>query len=150
MSFSASAGITGEVGGKDFLDKAFKAISPDCKIDLAARDQQLNAQLKKVLEEAVSSHFSATLNAEASLSSSISHVFALDIDLQVAGQSAEMTGRVNGLFHGDWTLARQHNLPCVTSYSDMLEKVTSSHNAFHFHLLNLFSFVSVTRLPDLG
>ncbi len=26
----------------------------------------------------------------------------------------------------------------------MLEKVTSSHNAFRFHLLNLFSFVSVT------
>jgi hypothetical protein len=144
VNFSASAGISGEVGGKDFLDQAFKAISPDCKIDLAARDQQLNAPLKKVLEEAVSSHFSATLNAEASLSSSISHVFALDIDLQVAGQSAEMTGRVNGLFHGDWTLARQHNLPCVKSYSDMLEKVTSSHNAFRFHLLNLFSFVSVT------
>ncbi len=144
VSFSAAAGVSGDVGGKDFLDKAFKAISPDCKVDLAARDPQLNAQLKKVLEEAVSSHFSVTLNAEASLSSSISHVFALDINLQVASQSPEMTASVNGLFHGDWTLATQHDLPCVKSYSDMLEKVTSSHNAFRFHLLNLFSFASVT------
>jgi hypothetical protein len=144
VNFSASAGVAGDFFGKDFVEMAFKAITPDCKIDLAARDPQLNAQVQEVLEEAVSSYFSVSLNAEASLSSSISHVFALDIDLQVATRSAEMTDRVNGLFHGDWTLARQHNLPCVTNYSDMLEKVTSSHNAFRFHLLNLFSFVSVT------
>ncbi len=144
VSFNASAGVSGEVFGKDLVEMAFRAITPDYKIDLAVRDQQLNAQVQEVLEEAVSSHFSASLNAETSRSSSISHVFVLDIDLQVASQSAEMTDRVNGLFHGDWTLARQHSLPCVTNYSDMLEKVTSSRNAFRFHLLNLFSFVSVT------
>ena len=144
VSFSASAGGSGDVVGKDFVEKAFRAITPDTKIDLATRDPQLNAQVQEALEEAVSSHLSVSLNAEASLSSSISHVFALDIDLQVASQSPEMTGRVNGLLHGDWTLARQHNMPCVTNYSDILEKVTSSRNAFRFHLLNLFSFVSVT------
>ncbi len=144
VSFSASAGITGGVADKDFLDTAFQAILPDSKVDLSARDPELNAQLKDVLEDAVSSHFSATLDAEASLSSSTSHVFVLDINLQVASQSPEMTNRVNGLFHGDWTLARQHDLPCVTNYSDMLEKVSRSKHEFQFHLLNLFSFVSVS------
>ncbi len=145
VSFSASAGITGGTADKDFLATAFKAISPDCKLDLAARDADLNKQLQEVLEDAVSSHFSATLNAEASLSNSTSHVFILDIDLKVASQSAEMTSRVNGLFHGDWTLARQHDVACVTSYSDILEKVTTSKHTFNFHLLNLFSFESVTE-----
>jgi len=144
VSFNASAGITGGVAGKDFLEQAFQAISPDCKVDLAARDQSLNAQLHSVLQEAVSSHFSACLNAEASLSSSISHVFTLEINLGIASRSPEMTNSVNALFHGDWTLARQHDLPCVIAHSDMLEKATGSHNAFRFHLLSLFSFVSVT------
>ncbi len=143
VSFSASAGITGGLPGKDFLDTAYQAILPDSKIDLAARDPELNNQLQAVLEAAVSSHISATLNAEASLSNSTSHVFVLDVDLKVAGQSAEMMARVNGLFHGDWTLARKHDLPCVLNYSDMLEKVTTSKHAFNFHLLNLFSFESV-------
>ncbi len=111
VSFSASAGVSGGVAGKDFLESTFKAISPDCKVDLAARDPELNGQLKKVLEEAVSSHFSASLNTEASLSSSISHVFALDVNLQVASQSPEMTDRVNGLFHGDWALGQTARPP---------------------------------------
>lgn len=145
VSFSASAGITGGIADKDFLDAAFKAITPDHKIDLAARDPELNKQLQEVLKDAVCAHLSATLNAEASLSNSISHVFVLDIDLQVASQSAEMTSRVNDLFHGNWTLARQHDLPCVTNYSDMLEKATTSKQSFTFHLLNLFSFESVTQ-----
>ncbi len=145
VSFSASAGITGGTADKDFLDTAFKAILPDCKVNLAARDPDLNKQLQEVLEDAVSSHFSATLNAEASLSNSTSHVFILDIDLKQASQSLEMASRVNGLFHGDWTLARQHDLPCVLSYSDMLEKVSTSKHVFNFHLLNLFSFETVAE-----
>lgn len=148
VSFSASAGITGGIADKDFLDSAFKAISPDCKVDLSSRDADLNAQLKDVLKDAVSSHFSATLNAEASLSSSTSHVFILDVDLQVASKSPEMTERVNGLFHGDWTLARRHDLPCVTNYSDLLEKVTTTKQTFQFHLLNLFSFTSLTEFMN--
>jgi hypothetical protein len=67
------------------------------------------------------------------------------VDLKVASQSAEGIARVNGLFHGDWTLARQHNLPCVLKYSDMLDKVTTSKHTFNFHLLNLFSFESVAE-----
>ena len=145
VSFSASAGISGGTADHDFLDQAFQAISPDSKVDLASRDKDLNAQLTGVLQDAVSSHFSATLNAEASLSSSISHVFVLDVNLKVATQSQEMTERVNGLLHGDWTLARTHDLPCVTNYSDMLEKVSDSKQSFNFHLLNLFSFNSVTE-----
>jgi hypothetical protein len=145
VSFCASAGITGGVGDIDFLDKVFKAIVPDGKVNLTATDPDLNKQLKDVLQDAVSSHFSATLNAEASISNSTSHVFILDIDLPKASQSAESTARVNGLFHGDWTLARQHDLPCVTNYSDMLEKVTTSKHSFNFHLLNLFSFESVVE-----
>jgi len=145
VSFSASAGITGGTESKDFLDRAFQAIIPDTKLDLAARDPELNGQLQEVLEDAVSSHLSATLNAEASLSNSTSHGFVLDIDLQKANQSEEMKSRVNGLFHGDWTLARQHDLPCVLNYSDMLEKVSTSKHSFNFHLLNLFSFESVTE-----
>jgi hypothetical protein len=146
VSFDASAGITGGLPDKDFLDDAFKAISPDGKVDLSSRDDALNTQMSKIIEQAISSHLSISLNVEASLSNSISHVFALDVDLQVAGQSAEMTGLVNGLFRGDWTLARKHDpeYPCVKGYSDMLEKATSSEHAFRFHLLNLFSFVSVT------
>jgi len=143
VSFSASAGMTGGLPDKDFLDMAYQAILPDSKLDLVARDPELNNQLQAVLEAAVSSHISATLNAEASLSNSTSHVFVLDVDLQVAGQSEEMRSRVNALFHGDWTLARKHDLPCVLNYSDMLEKVTTSKHAFNFHLLNLFSFESV-------
>lgn len=145
VSFSASAGITGGIDGNDFLDTAFKAIIPDTKVDLSSRDADLNSQMQDVLEDAVSSHFSATLDAEASLSNSTSHVFVLDIDLQKASQSAEMTAKVNGLFHGDWTLARQHDLPCVTNYSDTLEKVATSKQTFNFHLLNLFSFEDVAQ-----
>lgn len=148
VSFSASAGVTGGIAGKDLVEKAFRAISPDAKLDLAARDPELNQQLQEVLEDAVSSHFSATLNAEASLDSSISHVFVVDVDLKIAGGSPEMMNRVSGLFHGDWTLVRQHDLPCVTNYSDLLEKVTSSKHTFKFHLLNLFSFVSVTEFLE--
>ena len=148
VSFRASAGVTGGTDTNDFLDSAFQAITPDSKIDLSARDPELNTQLQEVLQQAVSSHISATLNAEASLSHSTSHVFVLDVDLQKASQSVEMTARVNGLFHGDWTLARQHDLPCVLKYSDILEKVTTSKHAFNFHLLNIFSFESVTEFMD--
>ena len=145
VSFSASAGITGGTADNDFLATAFKAISPDGKVNLSSSDADLNSQMKDVLEDAVSSHLSATLTAEASLSNSTSHVFVLDIDLQKASQSAEMTTRVNDLFRGDWTLARQHNLQCVTNYSDTLEKVTTSKQTFNFHLLNLFSFETVAQ-----
>ncbi len=147
VSFSASAGIAGDLEGEDFLDKTFKAIVPDCKVDLASRDKDLNKQLADVLEDAVSSHLSACLNAEASISCSISHVFMLEIDLQAAAADPGMTKAVNGLFHGDWTIARRHDPPlaCVKNYSDMLETATTSKQAFHFHLLNLFSFASVAE-----
>lgn len=145
VTFSASAGITGGTADNDFLATAFKAISPDCKVNLSSSDADLNSQMKDVLQDAVSSHLSATLTAEASLSNSTSHVFVLDIDLQKASQSAESVARVNGLFHGDWTLARQHDLPCVTNYSDTLEKVVTSKQTFNFHLLNLFSFETVAQ-----
>ena len=147
VTFNASAGIQGGLADHDFLDKAFQAISPDSKVDLASRDRQLNAEMQAALEDAVSSHLSLSLNAEATLSSSNSHVFVVEVDLQAASQSPEMTRLVNGLFRGDWTLARKHDpaYPCVKNYSDMLEKATSSAHAFRFHLLNLFSFVSVTE-----
>ncbi len=148
VSFSASAGITGGTADHDFVENAFRAISPDCKLDLASRDPELNEQLKDVLEDAVSSHFSATLNAEASISSSTSHVFVIEVDLQVASQSPEATQRVNGLLHGDWSLTRQSGVAGVSIASDMLEKVTTSKHAFQFHLLNLFSFTSVTEFMD--
>jgi hypothetical protein len=146
VTFGASAGIQGGLPGHDFLDKAFKAICPDSKVDLDSRDASLNAQMKEIIEQAVSSHLSISLNAEASLASSISHVFSLDVDLGVASQSPEMTGLVNTLFHGDWTLARKHDpaYPCVKDYSDMLEKATEPKQAFRIHLLNLFSFVSAS------
>jgi len=150
VSFNASAGVQGGLPDHDFLDKAFKAISPDCKINLSSRDATLNAEMQEIMEQAVSSHLSISLNAEASLSSSVSHVFAVDVDLSVASQSQEMTGLVNGLFRGDWTLARKHDpaYPCVKGYSDMLERATSSKQAFRFHLLNLFSFVNVTGFME--
>jgi hypothetical protein len=148
VSFSASAGITGGTADHDFLENAFRAISPDCKLDLTARDPELNEQLQDVLEDAVSSHLSATLNAEASISSSTSHVFVIDVDLGVASQSPEVTQRVNGLLRGDWSLTRRAGVPGVTIASDMLEKVTTSKHAFQFHLLNLFSFTSVTEFMD--
>ena len=145
VNFTASAGIQGGLPKHDFLDKAFKAISPDCKVDLASQDPALNAQMKTVIEQALSSHLSVSLNAEANISSSISHVFAVDVDLQVASQSQETTGLVNGLFRGDWSLLQRRDLPGLSHPSDMLERATSSQYAFRFHLLNLFSYVSVTE-----
>jgi hypothetical protein len=75
-------------------------------------------------------------------------VFVVDVDLKIASGTPEMMNRVNGVLHGDWTLVRQHDLPCVTNYSDLLEKATTSKHAFRFHLLNLFSFDSVTEFLE--
>jgi hypothetical protein len=146
VSFNAIAGLTGGLPDKDFLDNAFKKICPDSNVDLASREDALNEEMSAVLQEAISSHLSVTLNAEASRSSSNAHVFFLEVDLGIASQSAEMTRLVNGLFRGDWTLARSHvpQSPCVKNYSDMLERATSSKQAFRVHLLNLFSFESAT------
>lgn len=146
VSFTASAGVTGGLPDKDFLDKIYKKICPDSNVDLASREASVNEQMSAILQDAISSHLSVSLNAEASRSSSNAHVFFLEVDLAVASQSAEMTSLVNGLFRGNWTLARSHvpAYACVKNYSDMLERATSSEHAFRIHLLNLFSYESVT------
>jgi hypothetical protein len=148
VTFDASAGITGGVGDKDFLDSIFQAIIPDSKVDLSSRDADLNKQLKDVSQDAVSSHLSATINAEASISSNTSHVFVIDVDLEAASKSPDASQAVKGLLHGDWSLTRRTGIPGVTIASDMLEKVTTSKHTFQFHLLNLFSFTSVTEFMD--
>ena len=144
VSFDASAGITGGVGGQDFIDAIFKAITPDVSsLKVVASDPKLCDQIKDVVQEAVAGHLAASLNMEASVSSSTSHLFSVDVDLQLANGAADMRDSVNALFRGDWTLATQHNSLCVKDWSDTLEKVTKSERAFRLHLLNVFSAVSI-------
>jgi hypothetical protein len=144
VSFDASAGITGGVGGKDLIDSVFKLIKPDISsLNAVASDPGLNDQIKDVVQEAIAAHLAASLSIDANPSSSLSHLFLVDIDLQTAKSSQQMQDRVNALFHGDWSLAAQHNLPCVTDWSDEVEQVTKLGTGFRLHLLNIFGAVSV-------
>jgi hypothetical protein len=145
LSLDASAGVSGGTGKTDYVDTVMKALTPKRSPDIASRDPDVNKALEEAIEDALTSHFSASLNAAASSSSNVSNLFVIDVDLTIANSTQEMRQAVDALFKGGWTLASQHNLPCVVpnSWRDCLEEVAASKHTFQVHLLNIFSFTSV-------
>jgi hypothetical protein len=142
VSFTAGAGIEGDIGSKDILGALLSAALP--KVDVAAAGITGNnaKTLNDVIRGGLTRNLSAQLNA--TCSAAFTHEAALLYEVRLNAGDSTATDKALGLaLHGDWTSL--HTLPNATCLRNIaVETVEKSRSVS----VNLFGFYSATSTVD--
>ena len=145
VSFTAGAGIEGDIGSTDVLGKILNKALPGIDVTKAGIDgdnaDALNAAIKDGLDRSLSAQMNATFSA--SLTDEAAVLYQIKLDPSDAVDAA-----LGKALHGDWTQLEKLSVQtpgAVRRLRNIAVETTEKSLAFN---LNLFGFYSAVSVDD--
>ncbi|MBV8674286.1 MAG: hypothetical protein JOZ33_12695 [Acidobacteriaceae bacterium] len=140
-TFTAVAGIGGDIGDNDILGALLNKVLPGVDVRAAGIQGDKATALNKVIKSGIDRSLSASLNATCSASSTHEAAVVYDIQLD-AGDKATTDTALTLALQGDWTGVAA--LPNAHRIRNILVDTTEKSTAITLNLFGFFSAISVT------
>lgn len=142
ISFTAAAGIEGDVGTKDILGALLNAALPKVDVSAAGITGDNARTLNGVIKDGLIRNLSAQINA--TCSAAFTHEAALLYEVRLNVGDLAATDKALGLaLHGDWTSL--HTLPNARCLRNIAVETVEKNRSVS---VNLFGFYSATSTVD--
>ena len=142
VTFTSSAGIEADVGGKDLISTFFGAVfhAPDVgKLGITGKDADA---LDDAIQDCVDNSLSLSLNATCSAAFTDEAAVAYSIDLST-GDPGKTDAALAAALHGNWSSLAA--LPNATSLRDITRETEKIEHRIVINLLGLYNAESVDQ-----